>query len=99
MTPVRCSVRVRNAVVQVDFDFSPSGMTMIRQAADMPAIVLLSRIKIGVNEGTPVVISPQVDNLRILAAPAFHALFLLAIRRARHPGSGNNRWFKVIGKR
>lgn len=86
-------------MMQVDFDFPPSGMRMVRQAADMPAVVLLSGIKIGVNKWAPITISPPVDQPRILPAPAFHPLFLLAIGRARHPVSGNNRWFKMIGKR
>src|SRR5579862_5913167 len=86
-------------MMQVDFDFSPSRMRMIRQAADMPAIVLLSGIKICVNKRAPIAISPPVDNPRILSAPAFHSLFLLAIGRPSPASSGNNRWFKVIGKR
>lgn len=85
--------------MQVDFDFPPSGMSMVRQAADVPAIVLLGGIKIGVNKGAPIAISPLVDHPRILPAPAFHPLFLLAIGRTSHSNSGNNRWFKMIGKR
>ena len=86
-------------MMQVNFNFSPSSMTMIRQPAGMSTIILFSRIKISVNKRPSVVVSPLIYDGRIFAAPAFHSRFLFAIRRASPSIARNDRWFKMIGKR
>ena len=70
-------VGMREAVVEMDFDLSPTGVAMIRQYFDKTLVVLFGGIKVSVDEWTAIVITVVVDGFGILARPPFEAAFLL----------------------
>src|SRR5580693_4792205 len=64
-----CGVRTITPVMQVDFNFSPAGMTMIGNAVDQTSVVLLGGIKVSVDQRQPFLVAPPIHSSRIFGAP------------------------------
>src|SRR5450432_3155697 len=60
-----CRGRFVGAVVEMDFDFAPAGMTVVGELSDVGAIILLGGIEISVGEGAAVVIAESLEVARI----------------------------------
>jgi hypothetical protein len=58
-------------MMQLNFNFTPTCVTMFRQTVNQSFIVFLSRIKICVPQGLAFVVSPSVNRSRILSTPSF----------------------------
>jgi hypothetical protein len=72
-----------DSVVQMDFDFTPSGTAMISQSFDQSLVVLFRRIKIGVAKWMPITVTPLIRQLRVFLTPVFNSSFLfMLIRRS-----------------
>src|SRR5208283_199566 len=91
-------VGIGNSVVQMDLDFSPSGMAMTGEQVEQALVVLLSGIEVSVDERAAIVVTPGVDDFGILAHPPFQAALLLGARRALLTVFGNNGRFEVVGQ-
>src|ERR1700675_983293 len=64
-------------MMQMNFNFSPAGMTVVGQQLHESLVLLFSWIEVGVDKRSPIVVPPTIHGLGILAAPPFQAAFLL----------------------
>ena len=86
-------------MVQVDFDLTPAGVAVFRQAVDEHLVVLLGRVEVGVPQRIPVGIAPRRHRLRVGAAPALQAALLLLRTRVGRGCLGHDRRLEVVGQR
>jgi hypothetical protein len=86
-----------NPVMQVDFNFSPAGMTMIGNAVDQTSVILLRRIEVSVYQRPPFLVAPPIHSSRVCGAPVFHAALLFGKGGARSTIFRHNGRFEVIG--
>jgi hypothetical protein len=70
-----------DSVVQMDFDFAPSGTAMIGQSFDQSLVVLFRRIKIGVAKWMPITVTPFIRHIRVFLTPVFNSSFLILLIR------------------
>ena len=91
-------IGMRDAVVQVDLDFSPTGVAVVGKQVEQTLVVLLGGIKISVDERAAIVVTPGIDDLGILARPPFHAALLLGTRDAFLAICGIDGRLEVIGE-
>ena len=68
-----------DSVVQMDFDFAPSGMAMISQSFDESLVVLFRWIKIGVAKQMPITVTPPFRHPRVFLTPVFNSSFLFML--------------------
>jgi hypothetical protein len=73
-------------------------MAVLRQAFDVPSVILLGGIKICVLEGMAIVVTPRVHKLRIFPAPAFQPAFLFVVWSPSVSVSRHDRWLKMVSK-
>jgi hypothetical protein len=76
-TRVLCGVGKRKSVVQVDLNFSPTGMAVIGEPIEQTLVVLLGGIEICMNEWAAVMVSQAVYNFWVFSRPPFQASLLL----------------------
>src|SRR5437868_11951317 len=84
--------------MQMDLDFSPASMAMLRQPIDQPLFILLSGIKISVNERTAVAIPPTIRKLGVLPTPELESPLLLVVRSPSQSAFGDNTRLEVVGQ-
>lgn len=84
--------------MEVDFDFSPTRVTMCGEHLDLVFVILLSGKEVGVDEGPSLVIAEAVDSLGIFAGPEFHAAHLLGARDSFAAVRGIDGGLKMIGQ-
>jgi hypothetical protein len=92
------AIGTRKSVMQMDLNFSPAGVAMLRQHLNQGLIVLLGGIKIGMDKRAAIVVTPAVDHFRILARPIFQAALLLGVRDALMTIGGVDGRLEVIGQ-
>ena len=85
--------------MQVNLNFSPTGIAELRQLLDQTPVILFGRIEIGVNEGTAIAVAPRICELRILSKPEINPPLLLVVRSVTRSILCDNRRLKVIGNR
>src|ERR1700691_4661413 len=88
---------MRNPVMQMDLRLAPSRVAMLSQNFDQAFVILLRRIKIGVNKRPAFMVAPPVGCLRILATPPLQAPLLLRARNPLLPILRIDGRFEVIG--
>lgn len=93
------AVRGIEAVMQMDFNFTPAAMAEVRQLLKVIPVILLGGIKIRVYERPPFVVTPAADRPGIVFAPTFHTAFLFVVGREGAAIFGNNSGFEMVGKR
>jgi hypothetical protein len=71
---------------------------MVGEATDKSPIILLGRIKVGMNERPTVAVAPGIDDFGILPAPSFQPLPLFLARRSCLSISGHNSGLEMIGQ-
>jgi hypothetical protein len=97
-TRILSCVRVRDSVMQVDFNFSPTCVAVVGEHFDQVLVILLGGIEVGVNEWSAIVIAKIVDYFRILARPRFEATLLLRPRDALLAVFGIDGGFEVVSE-
>src|ERR1700677_1956425 len=95
---VLSAIRMRRSVMEMDLNFSPTGVAMLGQPLEQALIVLLGRIKIGMQQWAAVVVSPTVENFRVFGRPIFQATLLLRVRDALTAIRRIDGGFEVIGQ-
>src|ERR1019366_7766948 len=90
-------VGMRNAVMQMDLDFSPAGMAVLGEHLEQALVVLLGGIEVGVDEWAAIVVSPAVDYFGIFSRPPFQAALLLGTRDTLLAVFGIDGRFEMIG--
>ena len=92
-------VGLERSVVEMNLDLSVSPMAVPRQLRNKVSLVLLGRIKIGMDEGPALIVPPFLHQVGIHLAPALHPSLLLGMRGSRRSLPRHNGRFKMIGKR
>src|ERR1039458_8132935 len=90
-------VGMRNAVVQMDFDFSPAGMAVSGEHFEQDFVVLLGGIEVGMDKRAAIVVAPEVDDFGIFARPQFQATLPPRPRGALPAVLGNDGGVGMIG--
>jgi len=94
---VLSGIRLHHAVMQVNFDLSPTGMTVVGEHLQQSFVVLFSRIKICVTEGMALMIAIGVDELRKDPAPILEATLLFVVRSPSSSVFGYDTRLEMIG--
>ena len=68
--------------MEVDLDLTPAALAMCGQAVDEALVVLLSRVEVGVAEGSAIDVTPGLDRSWILPAPSLDPPLLFVRSRA-----------------
>jgi hypothetical protein len=84
--------------MQVDFNFSPVGVTVLGNAVDQSAVVLLGRVEVSMYERPTLLITPQVHRLGIVGTPVVYPALLFRERRTQSRAFGQNSRLEMIGK-
>src|SRR5580698_4716823 len=92
------SVGTQQSVMQMDLNFSPTGVAMLGEHLKQAFFVLLGRIKISVDEWAAIMVPPAVDDFGIFAGPIFEAALLLGERDTLLAIGGIDGGFEVIGQ-
>ena len=98
LTRILGRIRMRYAVVQVDFDLSPPGMAVIGQHLEQALVILFGRIKVSVDKRASVVVAPLIDNFWIFARPPFQPSLLLGAWSAFLTVFRNDGGFEMISQ-
>src|SRR5271166_6360158 len=85
--------------MEVGFHFAPSGFAVAGQALQQALVVLLGRIKVGVNKRPIFMVTPGIKNHWVFTAPALKAALLLIIGRPAKAVVWVDGGLKVVGYR
>src|SRR5580698_5659115 len=91
------SVGTQQSVMQMDLNFSPTGVAMLGEHLKQTFFVLLGRIKISVDEWAAIMVPPAVDDFGIFTGPIFETAFLLGERDTLLAIGGIDGRFEMIG--
>src|SRR5580693_6755905 len=69
-------------MMEMDLDFAPARVAMLRYHLDQATVVLLRGIKVGVNKWAAVMVPPAVHCFRIFTPPPLQPTLLLGTRNA-----------------
>jgi len=97
-TSVLRSVWLVHSVMKMNFSFAPARMAMLGQHLNQLFVVLLGRIKIGVNQSTTVMVAQLINHLRIFSKPCLLAPQLLVARHALVAARRIEGGLKMIGE-
>src|SRR5271168_3304293 len=75
-------IRVGDSMMQMYLSLAPTRVAMLRDHFEQALVILLCRIKVGMQERATVMVAPAVYGFWIFAAPPLHAPFLLRARNA-----------------
>jgi hypothetical protein len=92
-------IRLRHAVVQMNFNLAPPGTAVIGEHLKEAFIVLFSGIEVSVDKRPAIVVAPPIDGLGILPAPAFQTAHLLGTGNAFPAIFGINGRLEVVRHR
>ncbi len=96
---VFCRVGRLSSMMEMNFDFSPTPVAVLRQTFKVRSVILLGGEKIGVDKWLAFVVTPTLDKARVFPTPAFQPLLLLVVGRTGCALSRNVPGFEVIGQR
>src|SRR5208282_3487747 len=91
-------VGMRISVMQVDLDFSPTGVAVRSEHLEQSLVVLLGGVEVGVDERTAIVVAPAVDRFGVFARPPFQTALLFGARCALLAVLWNDGRFEVVGQ-
>src|SRR5713226_6235784 len=94
-----CRGRFVDSMVQMDFHFSPAGMTKLGQLVYQLAVVLLGGIEIAVRESTAFAVAKMIEIPGILFTPDVQPFLLHFARCVACPLAGQAAGLKVVGER
>jgi len=94
------SIGRTDAMMEMDFDFSPASFAVFSQPLNEELVVLLGREEVGVPQRIAIGVTVRSGDLGVPPAPLIHAPSLLILTRIA-PGRSprNERWLEVIGYR
>src|SRR5208282_1589214 len=67
------------SMMQMGFDFTPTGLAVVGQAIQQTLVVLLSRVKVSVNEWPVFTVTQRIECQRVFSAPPLNSMFLLIV--------------------
>src|SRR5215469_4169079 len=85
--------------MQVDFNFSPTRVAVLRESTQVRPVILLGRIEVRMNKGPSFRISELRESPRIFKTPSLQPPFLFCFGSPVRPTFRHNGWFKMIGER
>src|SRR4029077_9835663 len=91
-------VGVPNTMVQMDLDFSPTGVAVIGEHLEQALVILFGRIEVSVVKRAAIVVAPAVHDFGIFANPELQPALLLGARSALLAVFRDNAWFEMIGQ-
>ncbi len=87
------------SMMQVDLNFPPTRMAMLRQPFDVSPVILLGRVKISVLEGMAIAVTPLINKLGVFPAPSLQPPFLSLVRSSRVSVAWDYRRLKMVSQR